>query len=469
MKRLLLLLAATTTALAVVFPATAGAASFRGVVIAKDAARKSVVTASANGTVRTTRLHTGFKRLSIGTRVIVHGSKLPDGTFSAAAVKRLGKARLARVRATVVKRLGARLALSAGGSVFALRIRGGKTGASTGDGFRSGDRLDARTRVRGSGLEAHEGDVEKVGHDGRLELEGIYLATDENGTIELAVVHRGRVFVKVPDGVTVPTFKPGDEIALVVIVEADGSFTLVKAENEDDGGDDGGVEIGKEQFTVAGILATAGPSAVVVNVDGSEERAVRCARPDEFDLTGFETGQKVLMTCRYGDGALVLVALKHLDAPPPPPPGEYLAAQGTLSALDATRVSVEVEGKAEPVSCLVPAGMNLLGFAVGDQVKMYCFRNDDGHYVVKALISDHAAITPDGSWFMFEGAISDLTADHVSLDVAGRDDPVTCSVAPGADLGAFAVGDTVTMKCKLFDDGFRLKLLESETAHYELL
>ena len=467
MKRFLLLLAATNAAAAVVFPAAAGAASFRGIVIAKDAARRSVVTASANGTVRTTRLHAGFKRLSIGSRVIVHGSKLPDGTFSAQAVERLGKARQAHVRATVVRRLGARFALSAGGSVFALRIRGGKTGASArGGGFQAGDRLDAKARVRGSGLEAHEGDVAKTGHDGRLELEGIYLATDANGTIELAVVHRGRVFVRVPDGVTVPTFSPGDEIALLVSVEADGSFTLVKAENEDGGDDEGGVDIGKEQFTVAGILGSAGPTAVVVNVDGSEKRAVRCAVPDGLDLTGFEAGQKVLMTCKYREGAFVLLGLKHYEAPPP---GDYLSAEGTLSALDATQVGVEVEGRAEPVSCLVPAGMNLLGFAVGDEVKMYCAKNDDGHYVVKALVSDHAAITPDGSWFMFEGTISDLTAEHISLDVAGRDDPVTCAVAPGAGLGGFAVGDNVTMKCRLFDDGFRLKLLESETAHYELL
>ena len=35
-------------------------------------------------------------------------------------------------------------------------------------------------------------------------------------------------------------------------------------------------------------------------------------------------------------------------------------------------------------------------------------------------------------------------------------------------LSAFRVGDEVTMKCKLIGDGFKLKLLESATAHYEL-
>ena len=43
-----------------------------------------------------------------------------------------------------------------------------------------------------------------------------------------------------------------------------------------------------------------------------------------------------------------------------------------------------------------------------------------------------------------------------------------CSQAADADLGAFHVGDDVTMKCKLIGGSFKLKLLESVTAHYEL-
>ena len=38
----------------------------------------------------------------------------------------------------------------------------------------------------------------------------------------------------------------------------------------------------------------------------------------------------------------------------------------------------------------------------------------------------------------------------------------------GADLSAFHPGDAVSMKCKLIGDGFKLKLLQSATAHYEL-
>ena len=98
MKRYLLLLAASIAALAVVLPATAGAATFRGAVVAKDAARKALVTASSDGTVRTVRLHAKFNRFRVGSTVVVRGAKLPDGTYSAAAVRRLGKARGTHVR-----------------------------------------------------------------------------------------------------------------------------------------------------------------------------------------------------------------------------------------------------------------------------------------------------------------------------------------------------------------------------------
>jgi hypothetical protein len=471
MKRYLLLLALSSAAVATVFPGVAGAATFRGVVIAKDSARQALVTASADGSVRTVRLHTGFRRIGIGARVIVRGPELPDGTFSAAALKRSGKSRQAHVHATIVKRLGARLALAAGGSVFALRVSG-KAGASAGgDGsFGPGDRIDGKTRIRGGGLESAAGDLTKVGHDDQLALEGIYLAIDDEGAIELAVVHRGRVFVPNPDGVDVPEFKAGDEIALVVTVESDGSFTLVKAENENeagdgDGDDDGDIDLGKEEFTVAGILATAGQSGVAVRVEGRTE-PLRCKVPYQFNLEGFQPGQRVAMTCKYREGHFVLVALKAKDAPPPP--GDYIGVAGTISSLYSGAVSVEVEGHTDPVSCLVPAGMDVLGFTEGDEVKLYCVKTD-GHYVVKALISDHASITPDGSWFMVAGVISELNAERISLDVDGRDSPVTCAVVAGADLSGFAVDDQVTMKCKVIGAGFKLKLLESDTARYELV
>ena len=465
MKRFALLLAAAVAAIAVALPATAGAATFHGVVIAKDSARKALVTASRNGTVRTVRVRAGFKRVSVGRLVAVRAAQLPDSTFSASAVRRLGKARHVHVHGTVVSKLGARLVLSAGGSIFALRVRG-KAGASEDAGLQPGDEVDCDARVKHGGLEARQGDIDEVGHADQLVLEGIYLDTTEDGVIELAVVHRGRVLVSVPEGWTSRRSRPGDEIALVVSIGEGGAFTLVKAENEDDNdNDDGDGGMSKGEFAVVGTLAAVTDEAVAVKVE-HRPKPVRCGVPDGFDLSGFEVGQRVYMSCKYGDGHFVLLQLKKkVD----PPPADYFSVEGTISELAPDHVGVAVDGQEEPVTCAVPEGIDLLGFAVGDGVKMYCWKKDGGP-VLKALVSANASIGPGGmSWFVLEGQLLEVDGDHVSIDADGHPDPVSCAVAPGADLSGFNVGDQVTMKCTYVEGAFRLKLLKSDSAQYELV
>ena len=529
MKRVFLLAAAALAALAFALPATAGTTAFRGVVIAKKAGRHAFVTASKNGVVRTVRARRALKRIRVGQRVAVRAAALPDGTFAASGVKLLGKARRAHFRATVVAKRGVRLLVSAGGSVFALRVKSGhKTGASEGSGdLKPGDDIDCDAGVRGGNLETRDGDVTKVGHSDQLVLEGIYLATADDGTIELAVVHKGRVFVKVPDDVLVPDFKPGDEIALVVTVEADGNFTLVKAENESADDDDGdGVDIDGQKFAVAGILASMDDGKVTVNVDGNEHRPVTCSVPDGFELSGFTVGDRVLMGCKYNDGNPVLIGLKKKDAVPEyieargkltdlgdssitvtpdghdpvtcgvpdetdlsdyevgdpvviwckqvdgvwtlkgikkitsdPPPAEYLYAAGTITVLDDGTITVQGE---HDVSCDIPDGFDLTGYAVGDKVGMYCMQVD-GTWTLKAL--KKLDVPPPAITYVYAtGSITALGAG--SITVQGDGEPVTCAVREDADLSDFAVGDHVSMKCVQTDAGLKLYRLESETASY---
>src|SRR5204863_311736 len=115
--------------------------------------------------------------------------------------------------------------------------------------------------------------------------------------------------------VMIPDFKPGDEIALVVTVGADGSFTLVKAENESAGDDDGdGVDIDGQKFAVAGILASLDGGKVTVNVDGNERRPVTCAVPDGADLSAFALGDHVAIKCVHTDAGLKLYRLESETA-----------------------------------------------------------------------------------------------------------------------------------------------------------
>src|SRR5436190_280969 len=453
MRRIFLLAAAALAALAFALPATAGTTAFRGVVIAKKAGRHAFVTASKNGVVRTVRARGAFKRVAVGRRVAVRAATLPDGTFAASSVKLLGKARRAHFRATVVAKRGLRLFVSAGGSVFALRVKSGhKTGASDGSGdLKPGDEIDCDAGVKGGNLETRDGDVTKVGHSDQLVLEGIYLATADDGTIELAVVHKGRVFVKVPDEVMVPDFAPGDEIALVVAVDADGNFTLVKAENENAGDDDGdGVDIDGQKFAVAGILASMDDKNVTVNVDGNEHRPVTCSVPDGFDLSGFTVGNRVLMGCKYNNGNPVLIGLQKKDAETP----GYIEARGKLTDLGDDAITVTPDGH-DPVTCAVSDETDLSDYAVGDPVVMWCTQID-GVWTLKEMkkVTD----TPPPAVYLYAAGTITVLGDG-TITIQGEHD-VSCDIPDGFDLTGYALGDRVGMYCVQVDGAWTLKALK---------
>jgi hypothetical protein len=461
-KKALLPAAVIVAAIAFVLPATSMAATFRGVVIAKDSARKSLVTASRNGVVITVRARAAFKRVHVGRLVAVKAAALPDGTYAASKLRMLGKSRHVHFRGTVVSAKGQRLVLSAGHSVFSLRVRGGKTAASEGaSDLQPGDDVDGDGRCKGGSLETRRDHLKKVGRSDELVLEGIYLGTSDDGTIELAVVHKGRVFVHVPDGVDVPELQPGDEVALVVKVEDDNSFTLVEAENEsspsdDDDGDDVHMNNPGAEFSVVGLLAAVSDESVAVKVEGRDE-PVRCAVPDGFDLTGFETGQRVFMSCRYRDGHPVLLALKKKDAE-----SQYRTAGGAI--LDFADGGITVKGDGAHIWCAVPDSLDLFEFEVGDLVMIKCMKVE-GVWTLKAITKKPPPLLPPPQYVLATGTITDLSAD--SITVQGEHEPVTCAVPEGADLSDFAVDDTVSIKCFHTELGLRLVRLKSETALYE--
>jgi hypothetical protein len=449
MKRVLLLAAAGLAAIAIVLPATAAAAKFQGVVLAAKPARHALVTASKGGVVRTTRVRGSLARYRVGRIVAVQAAELPDGTFAAAKIKLLGKTRLTRFRGAVVSASAKNLVVSAGMSVLSLVFRGSASA------LHPGDSLVLGATVSGGSLRTSPNRVRKVGHDGTLELEGIYLATADDGTIELAVEHRGRVFVHVPAEVVVPEFQPGDEIALVVDVESDGSFTLVRADDESGDDDGDGGHTGHDRFSVAGVLTELSSAEVGVAIDGNVNRMARCAVPAGFDLSGFAAGQRVYMTCSYGEGRRVLVSLRKREG------SEYLVAIGHIVQLDATIV---VQGDADPISCSVPDDFDTSEFNVGDAVLMACVKVD-GAWTLHAL--QRRDLPPPPSDVSITGTISDLDVDAGSITVQGEHDPLTCDIPDGADLSAFQVGDAVSMRCHVSDEGLTLAHLQSGTATWD--
>jgi hypothetical protein len=303
MKRILLALGLVAAALAV--PATASA--FGGVVVSKQPKRDAFVIASRGGIVRTVRAHGHFRAIHAGQRVAYAAKKLSDGTFSAGSMRVTGRARHATLRGTVVRQRAGRILLSTGGSLVILRSSARGFAAVNGR-HRPGDVVLARVTVTRSGLSARS--IRTLGHDDGMELEGIFLGLSGN-QLRLAVEGRGEVFVTVPDGFQLPSLDPGDEVELVVSVDASGAFTLVAIQKDDEDDDDHeGINEEHGRVEVKGRI-TSLTGGVTVQPEGGSP--VTCAVPEGFDLSRFRVDDRVEMKCRLVNGQLTLRELERDD------------------------------------------------------------------------------------------------------------------------------------------------------------
>jgi hypothetical protein len=243
MKKLIISL---VVAFGVAFPATAGAATFHGIVVGKQSRRHALIVSSKTGLVRT--VHTHRLGVRVGARVSVAAHKLRDGTFSATRVRVTGRAHRARIHGVVARRLRGRLLISAGHSILAVRTHQSFSMKDDGHGAQEGDVVNVT--VDTDDQELDEQDLEDVGHVQKIELEGKVVSVTPPtsaaaGEIVLQV-GKSTINVVVPAGFDVTSLKAGDSVQLKVVLSGD-TFTLVKSQDEDDdqgdddqGDDDGG-------------------------------------------------------------------------------------------------------------------------------------------------------------------------------------------------------------------------------------
>ena len=243
MKKTVLFLVVAT---AVAFPAAAGAASFGGIVVAKQVRRHALVVASHTGVVRV--VHTHHLATRVGARVTVTARRLGDGTFSATKLSVRGRAHRARIHGVVVRRLRGRVLIAAGHSVLSIRSHQLFSLQDDNPGAQPGDEVDETVTIDNGNLD--EDQVDEVGHTQKLELEGSIVSvtaptTTADGEIVLQV-GTSTIHVVVPAGTQLPSLAPGQNVELKVTLSGT-TFTLVKADEEDDnqgddnqGDDDGG-------------------------------------------------------------------------------------------------------------------------------------------------------------------------------------------------------------------------------------
>jgi hypothetical protein len=292
--------------------------------------------------------------------------------------------------------------------------------------------------------------VREVGHAAVMELEGIFLDF-EGGVLRLAVVKKGLVVVRIPEGMDVPKLEPGDVIQLVASLDDEGRFVLVSVRGDDGRGDDKkGVDVGDDEVTVRGTISAFSSSAVSVR-PGSGASAVACSLPAGAPLDGFFVGDEVELHCHFADGGFHLEYLK----------GKHgwlkvrekgfkaeLTRRGVISELGPPSVGVTVRGRL--IRCARPADADLSAFAVGREAELHC-HFDEGGFRLARLKTDSAVWEHEDPEdapeleLALEGVLTGLTEDAVVVQAGAH--AVTCARGD-ADLRGFFAGESVYMRCR---------------------
>jgi hypothetical protein len=219
MKKLLF---AATLATAVVFPTTALAGTFTGVVVGKGGGNLAV--ASKGGLVRT--IHSSA-RVRIGTRVHVNGN----------AVRAFGFVHRASIHGVVVRRLQGTTFIAAGRSLLAVRARSGRRLVAVGPS--SGAVVNANVAIASGQLTQQS--LQVVGHEDKVTIQAPVTAVGP-GTITVTVNGQPLTF-SLPAGIQLPASLVGQLVGQFVtltlkVEDEDENEAEVENENQVENNDD---------------------------------------------------------------------------------------------------------------------------------------------------------------------------------------------------------------------------------------
>ncbi|MHB8641596.1 MAG: hypothetical protein ACYDA3_01735 [Gaiellaceae bacterium] len=235
MKRVLI--ATMVAAVAAAYPAWAGAATVKGVVVSQSAARGTIAVASARGAVQT--LHVS-KRVSIGSSIRASATKRADGTFTASHLAVTGHVHRARIHGVVAARAAGRFLVSAGKSMIVVHMRAAKRAlAGVKDGPPAvGTGVDTTVGITNGG-ELDEQSTTTTGNQAIVEVEGTVSAVTAT-SFDVKTEGGMAVTIQIPAGTTV-TVAVGDEVGLKADLQG-ATLTLVSLDDssQSDNGGNGG-------------------------------------------------------------------------------------------------------------------------------------------------------------------------------------------------------------------------------------
>ena len=290
------ILAALALLLALVVPAQARAATFHGIVIAKQPQRGTLVLAGRGGIGLTVHARA---RAALGSRVSLRGSRLHDGTIRASRLTVLSRTRHALIRGVVVRQLARSTIVATGRSVITMHQRAARRPASSSDhgGLRPGTIADFRVRIDDDDL--FENHVTVIGQAGDVEIEGTVVSVSP---LVVSVEHLP-ITITVPAAMTLPAgLAAGQRIELTVHVTAPNVFTLVAIdENENQ------VE---QEVEVKGFVVSSSTTEISVSSHGT---VFTFAAPHGMTLPVLATGTFVEVRGVKVNGVLIVDRLKIED------------------------------------------------------------------------------------------------------------------------------------------------------------
>ena len=280
-----------------VFLLAAGSASaapkaIKGTVVAK---RAHTIVLTTGRTGLAVKVRVAPRRVRLGDRVSVVGTRLRNGTIRASRLRVLSNVRRARIRGMVVKRLAHAMRVASGHSVLTIQTRSGAHASRRDDG-QEGDIGEFEVEFEHGNLV--EDDFTPVSQSGTVQVEGDLVSVSP-----LVVSIEGLpITITVPGGMTLPPLTPGQEVELVVQAGAGNTFTLVSIQSEDNN-DQGEVE-------AKGPVTDSTASQITIDAGGA---MLTFAAPTGQTLPVIAQGTRVEARGVTINGVLTLTRLKIED------------------------------------------------------------------------------------------------------------------------------------------------------------
>jgi hypothetical protein len=364
-----LTLAAIVAAAALMAPALAQAATVKGTVVARQAHRNALVVASRHGDVMSARVSARqLHRVPLGTRLVIFGKRLADGSLQVTKMRRLGQARRAGLSAVVIGATARRLLLAGGGSAFSIRLSHGTRVLASAAGVHRGQKVDAE--VEFSHGQAIGRDVQASGDAVLIDFSGVVTAIDSTS---LTVSTDGiSTVVQLPAGVVLPSIvQVGSEVEVVASISGS-TLTLTTIKLDDQSSEDnGGSNVDEQGQVEAEGFVTALDSGSITVQPGDNASPVTFAIPTGFTLpSGLAVGSVVEAR---GDMENNVLTLTRLELKSEDGDRAELEAEGTVTALDTGSITIQTgDGEGDGGSLItfaIPDGFTLpAGLAIGSAV-----------------------------------------------------------------------------------------------------